>query len=280
MPGVKVNDINVYYEIHNNTRKPAQSKYPLIMIQGLSANVHWWPEDLIDELSKSFKTIIFDNRGAGCTEKSGTPYSIKMFAHDTIGLMDALNIKRAFVLGISMGGMIAQEVALNYPERVEKLIICSSNCGGGEQIIPSKEVLDLLTKVKKGMTLDEVTEDTISLVFSGEFIRDNPLIIKKEKEKMMKYPIHQKDFFSQLKAIMRFSSADRLEKLNIPTLLMHGKKDILIPPENSEIMAKLIPNSKLVCFEDTAHQLFSQEPDIVTRTLIDFLEMPFNRLTV
>ncbi|MCP4763094.1 MAG: alpha/beta fold hydrolase, partial [archaeon] len=192
----------------------------------------------------NFKTIIFDNRGAGRSEKPKSEYSIKIFADDIIGLMDVLNIKKAHVLGISMGGMIAQEVALNYPERVEKLIICSSNCGGNKQIIPSKQVLNILTKDKRGMTLEEVTEETIFLVFSQDFIKDHPSVINEEKKKMMKYPIPARSFLKQYKAIMKFSSGRRLNKITIPTLVMHGKEDILVPPENSVIIAKSIPNAK------------------------------------
>ena len=124
---VKVNDINMYYEIHGEG-------FPLVMIQGIGQSSLMWPPIFLDEVSKSFKIIIFDNRGAGRTDKPDIEYSIKMFADDTIGLMDALNIERAHVLGYSMGGIIAQELVLNYPKRVEKLVLCSTDCGGNKAV--------------------------------------------------------------------------------------------------------------------------------------------------
>lgn len=110
MPKVTINDMNMYYEIHGEG-------IPLVMIMGLSGNVYWWDRSFIDEVSNKFKTIIFDNRGVGRSDDPGVDVSIKMMTDDLIGLMNALNIDRTYLLGISMGGMIAQELVLNYPER-------------------------------------------------------------------------------------------------------------------------------------------------------------------
>ena len=110
MPKVKVNDIQMFYEVHGEG-------FPLIMIQGLTANASWWDPRWIQTLSEKFKIIAFDNRGAGRTDISDREYSIKLFADDTASLMNALGIPRANVLAISMGGMIAQELVLNYPEK-------------------------------------------------------------------------------------------------------------------------------------------------------------------
>ena len=116
MPKVKVNGINMHYEVHGDG-------FPIVMITGVSFCLKIWDNVLIDSLSKQFKVILFDNRGAGQTDIPEGEYTIKMMADDTTGLMDALNIERAHILGFSMGGMIAQEVALNYPQKVEKLIL-------------------------------------------------------------------------------------------------------------------------------------------------------------
>jgi len=114
MPKVKVDDIQIYYEVHGKG-------FPLIMIMGLGGNADWWDPRLIQALSKEFKLIMFDNRGAGRTDISERKYSVKMFAEDAAGIMDALGISEAHVLGISMGGMIAQELVLNHPKKVDSL---------------------------------------------------------------------------------------------------------------------------------------------------------------
>jgi len=106
MPKVKVGDIEIYCEIKGEG-------FPLVMIQGLSSSLEWWDPRLIEALSKMFKLVLFDNRGAGRTDVSDRKYSVKLLAEDTAGLMDALGISEANILGISMGGMIAQELVLN-----------------------------------------------------------------------------------------------------------------------------------------------------------------------
>jgi pimeloyl-ACP methyl ester carboxylesterase len=129
MPKVKVNDVQIYYELHGDG-------FPLVMINGLGGHVYTWNPDHIRELLKRFKLVLFDNRGAGRTDLSDKEYSIKLFADDTAGLMNVLGIPRAHVFGISMGGMIAQELVINYPKKVEKLVLCSTSCGGAKAVQP------------------------------------------------------------------------------------------------------------------------------------------------
>ena len=119
MPKVKVNDIQIYYEVHGEG-------FPLVMIYGSTGRLDGWDPRLVEGLSKHFKLVLFDNRGAGRTETSNREYTVRLFADDTAGLMDALGISKAHILGISMGGAIAQELVLNYPEKVSKLVLCST----------------------------------------------------------------------------------------------------------------------------------------------------------
>lgn len=156
MPKVRVNDIQMFYEVHGEG-------FPLIMIMGLTGNTNWWDPRWIQTLSEKFKIIAFDNRGAGRTDISDREYSIKLFADDTAGLMDALGIPRADVLGISMGGMIAQEFVLNYPEKVKKVVLCSTHCGGAKSVQASEEVLGTLTADRSGVSVEEVARMTIPL---------------------------------------------------------------------------------------------------------------------
>lgn len=108
MPKVKINGVNLYYEIQGDG-------FPLLLIQGLSENVYWWDAPMIDELSKHMKLVIFDNRGVGRSDALEGDLTIEIMAADALGLMDALNINQAHILGHSMGGMIAQELALKFP---------------------------------------------------------------------------------------------------------------------------------------------------------------------
>lgn len=264
MPSVKVNDINMYYEIHGDG-------YPFVSIGGLNHNIYKYHPTYLELLSKNFKTILFDNRGAGKTDQPDIEYSIKMMADDTAGLMDVLNIERAIVLGSSMGGMIAQELILNYPEKVEKLILCSTNCGGSKSVPPSKEILQLLTQNTKGMTEEEIIRMALPVLYTKEFLKNNVDYIEDYIRRALIIPTNPKAYLRQIGAVIRFNSFKRLKNINTPTLVMHGKKDILVPPQNGEILAGLIPNAKLSLHDNNAHLLFSEETEKVFNRLLKFL---------
>jgi 3-oxoadipate enol-lactonase len=262
MPKVKVKDLNVYYET-------AGTGFPLVMVMGLGANKDWWAPPLINAISKKYKTIIFDNRGVGRTETPETNFTIKMMADDTIGLMDALKMPKAHILGISLGGMVAQELVLNYPKRVEKLVLCSTMCG------PSHAVMnpEVTKQLQTAGTLPpaDIVKGIIMLLFPPEFIKANPKVIEETTRLLLIAPTRSDMYMRQLGATVMFDTYDRLPTIKTPTLVMHGKKDILIPPQNGKIIADRIPGAKLVNFEKTGHALFGVETDAVLKTLFQFL---------
>ena len=171
----------MYYEIHGEG-------FPYVMISGSPCDVNWWIPEQIEVPSKYFKTIIFDNRGSGRTDKPVMDYSIKMFADDTVGLMNALNIEKAHVLGVSMGGFIAQEIAISYPERVEKLILCCTHCGGSKQVLPSNETIQKMM-IPRRTTPEELVNKTLSFCFTDDFFKNNPDFIESYKQRISKIPI-------------------------------------------------------------------------------------------
>jgi pimeloyl-ACP methyl ester carboxylesterase len=263
MPKVRVNDIQMFYEVHGEG-------FPLIMIMGFTGNTSWWDPRWIQTLSEKFKIIAFDNRGAGRTDISDREYSIKLFADDTAGLMNALGIPRANVLGISMGGMIAQELVLNYPEKVKKLVLCSTYCGGAKSVQPSQEVQRALTPDRGTVSAEEVARMTIPLLFTEEFIKNNPGAEELVMQQITKNPISNEAFMRQVNAIMNFDAYDRLSQIKVPTLVLYGKRDILIPPENGAILGKAIPKARLVSFENSAHGLI-EETEEVLHAIVEFL---------
>ncbi|MFX1298240.1 MAG: alpha/beta fold hydrolase [Promethearchaeota archaeon] len=263
MPKVKVNDINIYYEIHGEG-------FPLVMIMGLSGNIYWWEDTLIEELSKNFKVVIFDNRGVGQTDKPAMNYSIKMFCDDTAGLMNELKIERAHVLGISMGGMIAQELVINYPEKVENLVLCSTHSGMFFWPRLKLKLLKFLMRFKI-KTEEDLVDLSISTIYTKEFIEENPDYIEEVTKRFFKTPTSIKNFNRQLKAILKHNTRKRLKTIDKNTLIMHGKKDALISYRHGLLLADIIPYAKLALFENTAHALFSQEPERVRNTLLKFL---------
>ncbi|MFX1269550.1 MAG: alpha/beta fold hydrolase [Promethearchaeota archaeon] len=266
MPKIKVNNINIYYEIHGDG-------FPFIMIAGMGASLDSWTPALIERISNRFKTIIFDNRGVGKTDKPDIPYSIKMMADDTISLMDALNIKRAHIFGHSMGGCIAQEMILNYPRRVEKLVLCSTDCGGSKAVWPPVEIFQTFEKVHtEVLTLEETIHIAASIFVTEETIKNNPKLIEEEFRRYFKIRIPIYSLKHQGVAKGHFNSYRRLKNINNPTLIMQGKKDIITPLKNADILNKVISGSKVVLFDSAAHNIYYDVPEKFVKTLLDFLK--------
>ncbi len=267
MPKVKVEDIQIYYEVRGEG-------FPLVMIMGISGNVDWWNPRMVQELSKDFKVVMFDSRGAGRTDLSNREYTIKLFADDTAGLMDALGISAAHVFGVSMGGAIAQELVLNHPERVKKLVLCSASCGGTKSVPASAEVLGRFGASRSGLSPEEICRRGIPLIFSEDFIEKNPDFVEFFVQRVLIAPISDESFMRRLDAVRKFDTYDRLSQIRVPTLILHGKGDILVPFENCSILAEAIPNAKLVCFEKSAHGLIYEEMNKMIRVTSDFLAGP------
>lgn len=263
MPKVKVDDIQIYYEVKGED-------FPLVMIMGLGRNLESWDPRLVEGLSKKFKLVMFDNRGAGRTDISDREYTIRLFADDTADLMNTLGISKAHILGISMGGMIAQELVLNYPENVAKLVLCSTCSGGSKDVQSSREVSKMLTADTSKMSQEEQKRMLLPLVLTDDFIEKNPDFVKLVVQRALKYPISEEAYIRQLNAVRKFNAYERLHQINAPTLILHGRKDVLIPPENGSILAEVIPNAKLVHFEKSAHMLVEEMNEVIN-SLTDFL---------
>ena len=265
MPKIKVNDINIYYEIHGDG-------FPFVMIAGIGVSLGFWTPALLEGISNSFKTIIFDNRGVGRTDKPDIPYSLKMMADDTIGLMDALNIKRAHIFGHSMGGKIAQEIILNYPERVEKFILCSTDCGGSKAVFPPAEIIQTLLTDTEVLTLEEIIHIMAPILVTEDTIKNKPELIEEEFRRYLKIRTPYYCLKRQGVAGGQFKSYRRLKNINTPTLVIHGKKDLITPPQNAEILTHFIPGAKLVLFDNAAHKIFTDDPEKFVKTLLEFLK--------
>ncbi len=259
---VRVRDIDICY-------RTIGKGFPLVMIMGLTANMDWWDPEFINALSKKYHLVLFDNRGAGRTETPPGEFSIKQFADDTAGLMDALGIERAHILGVSMGGMIAQELALNYPWKVEKLVLCVTFCGGDKTVYASSEVLQKLTDLSG--TLEERVRRFLALLFPEEWLSQNPNYLVEFTKRYMIAPTSDANAARQFMATTKFNTYDRLPEIQCPTLVACGSKDILIPPENSRIIAERIPGARLVEFEGAGHAFISQCRDKFLEILFNFL---------
>ena len=264
MPEIKIDDLNLYYEIHGKG-------FPLIMIMGISGDTYWWDSAIIEELSKEFKVVIFDHIGIGRSDGPART-QIKTMADDTVGLMSALDIEKAHVFGISLGGMIAQEVILNYPEKVEKLILSSTNCGGSKAVQATNDVNQLMMSFTKVDHDIKIAKEAVQLMFTEDFIKKNSKYVEGKLKDMTKTITTAGNFTNQIQASVMFDTGNRLNQISTPTLILHGKKDILIPPENGEILANLISGAELIYFDERSHWIFVPEFDLISESIIKFLK--------
>jgi pimeloyl-ACP methyl ester carboxylesterase len=263
MPKINVGSFNLFYEVYGDGP-------PLLMILGLGANSTWWGTYFLRGLAEHFRVITFDNRGTGQSEDPKLDYSIKTLTDDIKSLLNALNIDNVHVFGHSMGGYIAQELVLDY-NRVNKLILCSTSCGGPQSVLANSNVLEIVNKSRKGRSPEEIAIESLDILYSPEFIKSNPKLIDIAIKIMASTQMTEESYIRQVKAIELFDTSVKLKNLKIPTLILHGMKDVLVPPQNAQILADLIPNSKLRFFPQSAHAPFVEEPNSVQKAIIEFL---------
>jgi pimeloyl-ACP methyl ester carboxylesterase len=196
---------------------------------------------------------------------------MKMLAADANGLLDAIGIDRAHVFGVSMGGMIAQEFALNYPDKVINLVLGCTACGGKQMILPGQEALVFLfsPEIAK-LPVEKRARETVLWLWTQEFIDKNPKAVELYVETTAKYPTPPHGFACQSRAIMGHDSYERLPQIKAPTLAIVGDADRLIPPDNSKIIASRIPGAQLVIIPNAGHG-FTEALE-ATGAILDFLK--------
>lgn len=265
MPRIKSNGIELNYEIHGTGK-------PLVLISGIGYSGWQWHR-MVPFLAEHFQVITFDNRGVGQSDKPAGPYTAQMLAADTAGLLDALGIEEAIIVGHSMGGFIAQAMALDFPRKVEKLILCSTNFGGPHHVPITSEAMKVLSDV----TSDALTRFRNGLSVSTllGWAEKNPAVIEEWIKWRVANPIEPVHYQAQLAiglALMSEAAAfeNKLPRLNIPTLILFGAHDKVVPPENASLLSKQIANSKVLTLPDAGHFFPIEIPEAASRAIIEF----------
>jgi 3-oxoadipate enol-lactonase len=233
MPLVHVNDINMYYEIHGKGE-------PLLMIQGLGFEMSAMVTEpgksrYIDRFADRYQVIVFDYRGVGRTDKPDIPYSIGMLADDTVGLMDVLGIRKAHIMGTSMGSQIAQTIAALYPDRVNGLILVV----GFTRVLPMMRVLGFIMT-----TIPGFKEKATGWIYQ------------------QKYPPTPESFRQMADAANRCDTRELLGRISSPTLIVNGTKDSIVPMRITRELAGGIPGARLVLV-DGDHLFMVKSPDLL-----------------
>ena len=239
----------------------------VLLIMGLGYPSAMWYRTL-PALNENFRTIRFDNRGVGETGVPPGPYSIELMAEDAAAVLDAAGEASAHVIGASLGGVIAQQFALTYPERTRSLVLACSAPGGAEMVPPEAEALEMAA-ARASMTPQEAAEVAIPFVYSPTTSRE---MIDEDFAVRARQPTSPEGYTNQLMAMVGFPGTySRLHEITAPTLVIHGTVDRLVNPANAPLLAEAIPNAELVLIDDASHILFTDQPEAVNNAIVGFL---------
>ncbi|GAC1446552.1 MAG: 3-oxoadipate enol-lactonase [Pyrinomonadaceae bacterium] len=263
MAYAQIKDLQLYYEIHGDGQ-------PLILLPGIGTGAWTWFKQL-PAFAQKFRTVIFDPRGVARSDKPKQSFTMRTLADDVAGLLEALSIEKAHVLGTSFGGFVTQEFAFAFPHKTASLILCCTSFGGMRHIPPAPEVLRAMTS-SEGLGTKERIRRNLTPAFSTQFIAGQSNEFERFIKMRIDNPIADYTYLNQLQSAMTFDAESRLAAIQSPTLVITGDQDKIVPPENSRNLAAQIPHAKLVFIEDGSHIFFVERADEFNRAVIDFIE--------
>ena len=232
---------------------------PLLLIQGMSGTHLAWGEPFAADLARDFDIVAYDHRGIGRSDRVDELFSIVELAEDALGLLDALGWERAHVLGISMGGMVAQELALRHPERIRTLTLGCTYCGGPDSVPAPPATLERLgTGMMSGdreLAIRTAFEVNVSAAFAAQ---DGAYDVFRAMAKSLPAPVPV--IMLQLQAIAAHDTSARLPSLTLPTLVIHGDEDQMLPVQNGRQIAALIPGAQLEILHGVGHMFWWEQP--------------------
>jgi 3-oxoadipate enol-lactonase len=253
---LEVGEIELDYERSGNASGP-----PLLLIMGMSGTALHWGEEFLEPLRRDFDVIAYDHRGVGASSKLEGPVTIRQMADDAAGLLAALELDSAHVMGISMGGMIAQELALNHRERISTLTLGCTYCGGEGSALASEATM---RKLQVGMASGD-REQAIRAGWEVNVSRtmaDDEQAYARFREIANRRAVAMAVILQQMQAIAGHDTQARLAELaGLPTLVIHGTEDQLLPVQNGRLIASRIPGAQLEIFEGVGHLFFWERPE-------------------
>jgi pimeloyl-ACP methyl ester carboxylesterase len=264
MPKLQINGLDVFFDVFGGGR-------PLVLISGVSSDHAGWKATQVPEFNAAgFRCLLFDNRDVGQTGESPVSgYTTRQFADDTAELIRKLDFAPAHVVGASMGGMIAQEMALNHPDCVRSLTLV---CTAAKADSYLRNVIEAWKTAASKYTKEEFLQARMPWIFTHRFYEKTETI-RAYRERVLGNPFPQTvaGFHRQCDTILTHDAMDRLHTIQAPTHVVVGAEDILIPPRHSQTIAERIPGAKLTVLSDTGHCLFWETPSEFNRIVLEFL---------
>ena len=270
---VKVNDVNLYYELYGQGD-------PLVLVAGTGISLAPWRVFQVPEFSKHYQVIIYDHRGLGRSDKPDVPYSTRGFARDCAGLMDALGIKRAHIMGHSMGGRVAQWIALDHPGKVRSLVLSGTGSGKYSEALadyPRGVPLDAAYEmISKGYEKYQHDHWGPGFMFSDEFMKAHPDVVKQFQDLIVDEVPPLKCYLRHVVARQCHETTDIVHNIKVPTLVIVGSKDTHeggtgSHVESSRALAQKIAGAELVLVEGGKHGYLREMPEKGHPPILDFL---------
>jgi 3-oxoadipate enol-lactonase len=251
MPIARNGPIELYYESVGHG--PA-----VLLISGQAMTLDaWWRT--VPELSGSFRVLTFDNRDIGRSSRWPLPYVVAQMADDAIAVLDAAGVERAHIYGISLGGMVAQELALRYPERVRALVLGATTGGGPDGILARPQPLTFFVRVG-AMAPEEAEWAAVPYNYALRTRREHGERIAQDIAKRVENQTDTLAYLHQVAAAASHSTVGRLGSISVPTLVVHGAEDLVMPPRNGEILARGIRGAELRLWPGAGHMYVTDEP--------------------
>ena len=250
----------IYWESHG-------AGEPVLLIMGLSFTLDMWYR-VLPELARRYRVIVFDNRGVGRSDVPRGPYRISRMAKDAMAVLDAAQVESAHVMGASMGGMIAQELALRCPERVRSLLLGCTSCGGLRAKRPDLRKFPGFRGWGK-MTVEQRVRVVIPLLYAPETLRER---IEEDVEIRLRHYPSTKGILSQAVGVLLWKSYRRLPRLRVPVMVMHGELDRVLPVQNAYRLASRIRGCELAIIPRAGHVITTDQPELALREVMAFLE--------
>jgi len=265
MPSTDAPGFRMYYETHG-------MGFPLLLINGLGSDHREWLYQ-VPAFATRFQVVVFDNRGTGGSAVPPGPYTTAQMADDAVALLASLGMARAHVLGVSLGGMIAQEVALRHPGRVAALVLGCTGPGGSLSIRPSPEAMAAFVTAGGGDAESELRR-MMPYLYTDAYVNERPDEIEAFIRRRQENPTSAAGYAAQLAAAVSHDASERLEQIRARTLVITGDADRLVHWENSLRIAGRIPGARLVVLPSAPHRLFAETADAFNREVLAFLAAP------
>jgi 3-oxoadipate enol-lactonase len=247
-----------------------QGPRTLLLIMGLGGRAADWGSGVPSGLAEHFRVVRFDNRGTGASEKPTQSWTLADMANDAASILDAVGAEAAHVMGISMGGAIAQMLALEHPGRVDRLVLMSTFIAGGDIVPPSAEVASIFSPASE-LPREQIIRTSMRLITAPGFAEKNSEAIEELVRLALAQPTPRATFAMQLQAIVSSDYAARLAQIQNPTLIVHGEVDPLVPIENARRLQAKLPHAALRVLTGCGHLPMWEAPDQVLDSVLAFL---------